>query len=70
MKFSGLVQILICGVPIFFYNDPYLFKYCSDQIVRLYVADQEIYSIIAYCHTEAYGDIFCQKKNGSQITQM
>ena len=32
-------------VKSFFYNDPFLYKYCSDQIVRKCVPDCEIDSI-------------------------
>ncbi|CAN6586228.1 unnamed protein product [Malus baccata var. baccata] len=37
------------------WDDPYLWKYCSDQIIRKCVHDSEIQSILNFCHTYACG---------------
>ena len=34
----------------FFWDDPYLFKYCADQIVRRCVPENEIQNILSFCH--------------------
>ena len=34
----------------FFWDDPYLFKYCADQIVRQCVPESEIQNILSFCH--------------------
>ncbi|CAN6712720.1 unnamed protein product [Malus baccata var. baccata] len=37
------------------WDDPYLWKYGSDQIIRRCVHDSEIHSILNFCHTYACG---------------
>ncbi|CAN6692013.1 unnamed protein product [Malus baccata var. baccata] len=39
-------------------DDPYLWKYCPDQIIRRYVHDSEFHSILSFCHTYACGGHF------------
>ncbi|CAN6691821.1 unnamed protein product [Malus baccata var. baccata] len=40
------------------WDDPYLWKYCSDQVIRRYVHDMEFNSILTFCHTYACGGHF------------
>ena len=49
-------------VKYFFYDDPYLYKYCQDQIVRRCVPDNEIQDIIHFCHEGACGGHFRETK--------
>uniref|UniRef100_A0A2N9IAL6 Retrotransposon gag domain-containing protein n=1 Tax=Fagus sylvatica TaxID=28930 RepID=A0A2N9IAL6_FAGSY len=42
----------------FYWDDPYLFKYCPDQILRRCILDNETLSVIKFCHTEACGGHF------------
>nr|GEY18021.1 reverse transcriptase domain-containing protein [Tanacetum cinerariifolium] len=37
-------------VKHYFWNDPYLFRICADQIIRWYVHGQEAYDILKACH--------------------
>lgn len=53
----------------FFWDDPYLFKYCPDQIIRRCVPNNEIQKIIAFCHSEACGGHFSSKKTVAKILQ-
>ena len=53
----------------FFWDDPYLFKYCPDQIIRRCVLDHEITNIISFCHSEACGGHFCSRKTAAKILQ-
>nr|GFB51158.1 reverse transcriptase domain-containing protein [Tanacetum cinerariifolium] len=39
----------------YFWNDPYLFKTCPDQIIRRYVAGQEAIDILKACHSGPTG---------------
>ena len=36
----------------FFYDDPYVFKYCADQIIRRCVPNDEIRSVLSFCHDQ------------------
>ncbi|CAN6586155.1 unnamed protein product [Malus baccata var. baccata] len=40
------------------WDDPYLWKFCPDQIVRRCVHDSEFRSILSFCHTYACGGHF------------
>ncbi len=52
-----------------FWDDPYLFKYCPDQIIRRCVPDHEITSKISFCHSEACGGHFSLRKTAVKILQ-
>uniref|UniRef100_A0A2N9H911 Integrase catalytic domain-containing protein n=1 Tax=Fagus sylvatica TaxID=28930 RepID=A0A2N9H911_FAGSY len=53
----------------FYWDDPYLFKYCPDQILRRCIPDNETFSVIKFCHTEACGGHFSVKKTTAKILQ-
>ena len=42
-------------VRYFFWEESYLFKYCSDQIIRRCILDEEIKSVMSFCHELACG---------------
>ncbi|XP_059659018.1 uncharacterized protein LOC132305391 [Cornus florida] len=50
-------------------EDPQLYKYRSDQIIRRCVPDNEISSVLKFCHTLACGGHFSGKKTGAKILQ-
>ena len=56
-------------VKSFFWDDPYLFKYCSDQIIRRCVPDDEVSSILSFCHSGACGGHFSMKKTAAKVLQ-
>ncbi|XP_022847484.1 uncharacterized protein LOC111369997 [Olea europaea var. sylvestris] len=45
----------------FYWDDPCLFKYCPDQILRRCVPNEEIPSILSFCHTQACGVDYVSK---------
>ncbi|XP_026399297.1 uncharacterized protein LOC113295163 [Papaver somniferum] len=45
-------------VKYFFWDDPYLFKYCPDQIIRRCIPDNEISSVLTFSHSRACGGHF------------
>jgi hypothetical protein len=49
-------------VRFYFLEDPELFKYCVDQIIRLCVLESEFPSILTFCHSLACGGHFTAKK--------
>ncbi|KAH9686903.1 hypothetical protein KPL70_014565 [Citrus sinensis] len=53
----------------FFWDDPYLFKYCADQIVRRCVPENEIQNILSFCHEQACGCHFSAKKTATKVLQ-
>ncbi|KAK9922021.1 hypothetical protein M0R45_030503 [Rubus argutus] len=56
-------------VRSFFWDDPYLFKYCADQIYRRCVPNNEMHDVISFCHNEACGGHFSVKKTAAKILQ-
>nr|GEV63624.1 hypothetical protein [Tanacetum cinerariifolium] len=42
-------------VKHYFWDDPYLFKICADQIIRRYVSSQEAIDILKACHSGLTG---------------
>ena len=56
-------------VKLFFYDDPYLYKYCSDQVVRKCVPDNEIQSVLTFNHAGACGGHFSGNKTVAKILQ-
>jgi hypothetical protein len=53
----------------FYWDDPYLFKYCPGQIFRRCIPDNEVSSVIKLCHYEACGSHFSSKKTTVKILQ-
>jgi hypothetical protein len=43
-------------------DDPYLFKYYPDQIIRWCIPEHDQSKIISFCHDHAYGGNFSAKK--------
>ena len=56
-------------VKKFYWDDPYLFKYCSDQIFRRCILDNEVSSVINFCHSEACDGHFSSRKTTAKILQ-
>jgi len=53
----------------FFWDDPYLFKYCSNQIIRRCIPESDQSSIISFCHDQACGGHFSARKAAAKILQ-
>lgn len=56
-------------VKYFFWDDPYLFKYCLDQIIRRCISECDQRSVISFCHDHACGGHFSAKKTAAKILQ-
>ncbi|KAI3730046.1 hypothetical protein L6452_18722 [Arctium lappa] len=41
-------------VKLFFWDDPYLYKSCSNSIIRRCIPEEEVESVISHCHTLPY----------------
>ena len=44
------------------WEEPFLFKYCADQIITKCVPEEEQHGILSHCHESAYGGHFASKK--------
>lgn len=51
----------------YLWDDPYLWKFCADQILRRFITEDEIESILKLCHAEACGGHFGPKRKARKI---
>jgi hypothetical protein len=56
-------------VKYFFWDDPYLFKYFPDQIIRRCIPEHDQSNVISFCHDHACGGHFSAKKTAAKILQ-
>jgi hypothetical protein len=56
-------------VKNFYWDDPYLFKYCPDQIFQRCIPDNEVSSVIKFCHSEECEGHFSSRKTTAKILQ-
>nr|GEX67694.1 reverse transcriptase domain-containing protein [Tanacetum cinerariifolium] len=65
---------LFKDVKHYFWDDPYLFRICTDQIIRRYVHGKEAFDILKACHEgptgRHHGANFIAKKNVIQVCQI
>jgi hypothetical protein len=56
-------------VKTFLWDDPYLFKYCPDQIIRRCIPEFDQTDVISFCHDHACGGHFSANKTAAKILQ-
>jgi hypothetical protein len=49
-------------VKTFLWDDPYLFKYCPDQIIRRCIHEFDQTNVISFCHDHTYGGHLVQTR--------
>ncbi|KAK0585092.1 hypothetical protein LWI29_023341 [Acer saccharum] len=53
----------------YFWDEPYLFKYGADQIIRRCVPEEEQQDVLKFCHTLSCGGHFSAKKTALKVLQ-
>ncbi|RVW63875.1 Retrovirus-related Pol polyprotein from transposon 17.6 [Vitis vinifera] len=56
-------------VHAYYWEEPFLFKYCADQIIRKCVPEQEKHGILSHCHGNACGGHFASQKTAMRVLQ-
>ena len=56
-------------VKQFYFDNPHLFKYCLNQVMRRCVSNEEQNDVINFCHSKACGGHFSFKKISAKILQ-
>jgi hypothetical protein len=56
-------------VKYFLWDDPYLFKYCSDHIIKRCIPEHDQSNVIFFCNDHACGGHFSAKKTITMILQ-
>ncbi|CAN6704084.1 unnamed protein product [Malus baccata var. baccata] len=51
------------------WDDPYLWKYCTDQLIRRCVPESEFKSILTFCHSYACGGHFGAKRTVLKVLE-
>ena len=54
-------------VHSYYWEEPYLFKYCADQIIRKCVPEEEQEGILSHCHDSACGGHFVSQKTTMKV---
>jgi len=57
----------LSDVQKLYWDDPYLFKCCPDQIFQRCIPHNEVSSVIKLCHSKACGSHFSSKKMTAKI---
>ena len=53
----------------YYWEEPFLFKYCVDQIIRKCVPEEEQQGILSHCHESACGGHFASQKTAMKVLQ-
>jgi len=56
-------------VKFFVWDNPYLFKYCSDQVFRRCIPDNEVRSVLSFYHDRASEGHFSDRKTAVRVLQ-
>ena len=59
----------LVDIKKYYFDDPYLLKYCPDQLMRRCVSNDDQIGVLTFCHSEAYGGHFSVKKMAYKILQ-
>ena len=51
----------------YYWEEPFLFKYCTDQIIRRCVPKKEQQGILRHCHESACGGYFASEKTAMKV---
>ncbi|RVW20777.1 Retrovirus-related Pol polyprotein from transposon opus [Vitis vinifera] len=56
-------------IHAYYWEEPFLFKYCADQIIRKCVPEEEQQGILSHCHENACGGHFASQKTVMKVLQ-
>ena len=56
-------------VKHYLWDDPYLWRQCSDQVIRRCVSAGEFHSILTFCHSFACGGHFGPKRTARKVLE-
>ena len=60
----------LADIKKYYFDDPYLFKYCSDQLMRRCVPNDEQIGILIFFHSEACGGHFYARKTTDKMYKL
>ena len=60
-------QFFHARVHSYYWEEPYLLKYCADKIIRKCVPEEEHEGILSHCHDSACGGHFASQKTAMKV---
>ena len=54
-------------VKHYYWEDPYLYKLCADQVIRRCVPETEFKSILYHCHDGGAGGHFSANRTATEV---
>ena len=60
-------KYFLAKIHSYYWEEPLLFKYCADQIIRKCVPEEEQQGILSHCHESACGDHFASQKIAMKV---
>jgi hypothetical protein len=60
---------LRANAKYYFWDTPYLWKFCVDQVVRRCVPQDEFHSILTFCHSHSCGGHFGAKRTAHKVLE-
>ena len=55
-------KYFFANIHSYYWEEPFLFKYCADQITRKCVPEEEQHGILSHCHESACGGHLLRRK--------
>ena len=62
-------KYFLAKIHSYYWEEPFLFKYCVDQIIRKCVPEEEQQGILSHCHESACGGHFASQKTAMKVLQ-
>ena len=59
----------LVDIKKYYFNDPYFFKYCPDQLMRRCVPHEDQIGVLTFCYSEACGGHFSARNTADKILQ-
>ena len=60
-------KLFFAKIHSHYWEEPFLFKYCADQIIRRCVPEEEQQGILNHCHESACGGHFASQKTSMKV---
>ena len=54
-------------IHAYYWEEPFIFKYCADQIIQKCIPEQEQQGILNHCHESACGGHFAYQKTTMKV---
>ena len=69
-RLEGLRQeVFLAKIHSYYWEEPFLYKYCADKIIRRRVLEGEHKGILSHCHENACGGHFASQKTARKVLQ-